>query len=386
MACPACGSGSATPLLRVPSVPALCNVLYTSRERAVAAPRGEIRLTHCSECGLIANEAFDPRLVEYHGDYENALHFSPHFRQYAAELARELVDAHGLRGKRVAEIGCGDGSFLGELCRIGGCTGIGYDPAFDASRAGVLPPGVSIIPRLFGPETVGEPPDFLCCRHVLEHIADPLAFLRDIRRAMGERPEAAVYFEVPDAQWMLRERGIWDVIYEHCLYFTGASMTRVMAAAGFTPDGSRSMYGGQFLTIRASPGKAQPWQGSEDDAAMDDLVAGFAAAYAERVQEWRTRLADLRARGHSAVVWGGGSKGAMFLNSLGEHGQTVLYVVDINPRKHGCFIAGTGQRIVEPGALRDIQPSAVILMNPVYREEVAALLSSMGLRPELLAA
>ena len=170
MPCPACTSASTTAFFHVARAPVFCNILCDSRDQALKTPRGQIKLAYCNACGLVFNEAFDESLVKYEGQYENALHFSAHFRQYAEELAAELIKSYGLRNKRIVELGCGDGSFLSALCRLGQNKGFGFDPAFDPARAGKLDPNVTIKQQLYGPETAGEPADFVCCRHVLEHI------------------------------------------------------------------------------------------------------------------------------------------------------------------------------------------------------------------------
>jgi hypothetical protein len=46
-------------------------------------------------------------------------------------------------------------------------------------------------------------------------------------------------------------------------------------------------------------------------------------------------------------------------------------------------MAGTGQEIVAPEFLRTYQPDAVIIMNPVYRDEISRDLSAMGLLPDI---
>jgi hypothetical protein len=61
-------------------------------------------------------------------------------------------------------------------------------------------------------------------------------------------------------------------------------------------------------------------------------------------------------------------------------------VVDINPHKRGKHLAGTGQRIVAPADLAADPPDIVVVMNPVYRDEIAADLAGRGLTPELVAA
>ena len=98
---------------------------------------------------------------------------------------------------------------------------------------------------------------------------------------------------------------------------------------------------------------------------------------------WRNRIVDHLGRGHRAIVWGSGSKGVAFLTSLGL-GDAIEYVVDINPHRQGTFMATTGHRIVGPDALREAPPDLVIVMNPVYRDEIAAEVERQGLQAEVI--
>jgi hypothetical protein len=378
-------------------VPVFCNVLCATREEALAVTRGDIRLEYCNACGLVFNGAFDESLVRYSGQYENALHFSAHFRQYAEDLARELVESYGLRGKRIVELGCGDGSFLSALCRIGDNRGVGFDPAFDAARAGEVDRRVSIEKKLYGPETAGEPADFVCCRHVLEHISRPLGFVRHVRKTVGNRAGTVVFFEVPDVSWTLEQMGIWDIIYEHCNYFSRVAMRRVFAAGGFEPMATTSVYGGQFLTIRARPREMQVRFDTTPDAEdqhFRTLVDRFGERQKGKVAEWRGRLSVWARQGKRAVLWGAGSKGVTFLNTVGlgeggevrEVGSSLSHIVDVNPRKQGCYVAGSGQEIVGPEALRSLKPDVVVIMNPVYRSEIEGQLRGLGVGASILEA
>jgi len=82
-------------------------------------------------------------------------------------------------------------------------------------------------------------------------------------------------------------------------------------------------------------------------------------------------------------VWGAGSKGVSFVNLL-EESRYVECLVDINPRKQGSYVPGTGHRVVAPQFLQEYQPDVVVLMNPVYLDEVRRLLAEMACAPELL--
>src|SRR5215813_2478046 len=115
--CPACNHEGMDVFIAIENVPVHCNLHWSSRETALNAPRGDIRLGFCDTCGMIYNLAFDPRRMGYTPAYENSLHFSPRFQAYAQELATRLLERYRLRGKNIIEIGCGQGEFLSMLCK-----------------------------------------------------------------------------------------------------------------------------------------------------------------------------------------------------------------------------------------------------------------------------
>jgi hypothetical protein len=89
--------------------------------------------------------------------------------------------------------------------------------------------------------------------------------------------------------------------------------------------------------------------------------------------------------GERVVVWGAGSKGVTFLNTFKDQ-NLIEYAVDINPRKQGMYIPGTGQKIVSPFFLSEYQPSVIIVMNPIYQDEIEKSLDSLGFDYRLIIA
>lgn len=396
--CPGCGGKETRVFWSTQGVPVHCNSLCRSREQALAVPKGDISLAYCRQCGLISNVRFDEKLMAYDPDYENSLHFSGRFQKYAEALAQRLIDQHDLRDKDIVEIACGRGDFLEMLCTGGGNRGIGFDPSVpddvltgrDATaddspgRAGEI----RFVKAFYGARGADYPVDFICCRHALEHVPDPVGFLKTLRANIGDRLDTLVFFEVPNVLYTLRELGIWDVIYEHCLYFSRVSLARVFAHAGFEVLAVNDEYEGQFLSIEAKPaatGAAMPVESPEDLTALSRDVHAFGQKYREKIGIWEERLTDLASSGRRAVVWGSGSKGVTFLNTI-HVGSLIDYVVDINPRKQGMFVPGGGQQIVGPDELQRVQPEVVIVMNPIYQAEIASMLASVGLSPEVVLA
>ncbi len=383
---PICDDSEIIPLVDMPSMPVHCNVLWSTYEEAINAPRGRIRLGYFADCGHVYNLAFDPSLMEYTQEYENSLHFSPVFQEYATALAERLVRRYDLRGKDIVEIGAGKGDFLIMLSRLGANRGWGYDPSY-VPEEGYTADGVTFIQDFYSEKYIDQQADLIVCRHVLEHIEDPDSFIAQVRRAVGPRERTVVFFEVPNSLWTLRQLGIWDIIYEHCSYFSPVSLARVFRQNDFRVLEVNEVFGGQFLSIDAVPamGEAQP---ADDAIELDRLRAdaiAFADNYRSKKAHWEHQLGRLAAEGKRGAVWGAGSKGVTFLNAL-PAGETIPYIVDINPRKQGKFVPGTGQAIVPPSAMASYQPDFVVIMNANYREEIGRMLAEQGVEAEILVA
>jgi SAM-dependent methyltransferase len=385
VACPACGSERARVFFELPSVPVNSITLWPTHEQALKCPSGKIELAFCSGCGAIYNRAFDPAVLQYDSRYDNSLHFSASFQHYAEELADNLVADFGLHSKDIVEVGCGKGEFLAMLCACGGNRGVGFDPTYESGRVDThAGQGFRVIRDFYSDAYTDEPADFVCCRHVLEHIIDPRSFLADIRRGISHRTSCGVFFEVPNALFTLSGMGVWDIIYEHCFYYSAVSLTRLFASCGFDVVKTNEAFGGQYLCLEAKPasaGRKSSGANSDDVEMLSAAVNLFEDKYRHQIQDWRNALRGLRHDGKRVVLWGAGAKGTTFLNAL--HDVSGLeYIVDINPHKHGLFVPGTGQKVVAPDFLQQYKPDLVVITNPNYESEIKRTVAELGVASE----
>jgi len=371
-------------------MPVFCNLLWPEREDARNAPRGDIELGFCQQCSHIYNLVFDAELMAYDQAYENSLHFSPHFQSYASTLAQSLVERYDLHGKDIVEIGSGQGDFLRMLCALGNNRGVGFDPSYVDEPSDDDGPNLTFVRDYYSEQCASYTVDFIYSRHVLEHLEQPqnlVTILRSIQASKErstKQAEIVVFTEVPNADFMLEHTALWDVIYEHFSYFGHLSLTRLFGDQGFRILRLDTTFGDQFLCLEASPDQGDTTAVATQMptlAEMHDAVSEFTQNSMALLAEWRTRLDEIRKSGQRALVWGAGSKGVTFLNLLSRDGP-IEYVIDINPRKQGMYIAGAGQRIVPPAFLQEYAPDVVLIMNRNYAEEIAEMAAAMGLEPE----
>ena len=379
--CPVCDSKQLRVFFEMPDVPVHCNILWPSRDAARNCPKGAIKLAFCPVCSFITNLTFEPGRLEYTQAYENPLHFSPRFQDYTRSLATRLVKRYNLYNKDIIEIGCGKGYFLTLLCELGNNRGVGFDPTYvEQEKHSEAKNRVKFIKDFYSERYGNYKGDLIVCRQTLEHIQNPKGFLNMLRQTISNRLNTYIFFEVPNALHTFHKLFVWDIIYEHCSYFTPISLSLTFSSCGFHVCELTDAFEGQFLCVHARPGQDVPDSDYEQPGEVNRIasdISSFATNYQSKVETGRHKLEHIEGRGKRSVVWGAGSKGVTFLNTLKN--LQIKYVVDINPHKQGMYIPGTGQQIVPPKFLRDYQPDVIIVMNPIYKSEIRQLAKKLGL-------
>jgi SAM-dependent methyltransferase len=379
--CPSCGSPGTT-FYELEDVPVHQVKLVRSRAEALNCVKGDIRMAFCPGCGFVWNAAFDVELMQYQEDYESTQAVSPTFNRFHDHLARDLIERFDLHGKKIVELGCGQGEFITMLAEYGDNRGYGFDRVIrDQSGSD----RVRFVKDFYGPRYSDLQPDFVVCKMTLEHVHDVHDFIRRLR-ATVDRPETVVFFMIPEITRILNLAAFWDIYYEHCSYFSPGSLARAFRRAGFDPIEVWTDYADQYVLIAARPGHGErPLLANEEPpGALLPKVESFPGRVAKDRERWLGLLRESKAAGKRTVLWGGGSKGVAFLTTVGVTKELLSYVVDVNPRRNGTYIAGTGHQIVAPEFLKEYRPDEIVVMSPIYIPEIKAQLGNLGVHPDAM--
>ena len=342
-------------LYTVENLPVLQNLVFKTSGLAKHCPKGNIRLVQDMNSGLIFNEMFDSKLVNYDAEYQNEQALSGTFRQHLAHVSN--VVRKYFQDDTLIEVGCGKGFFLEYLEQLGFQIN-GIDPTYEGSNPNILK-------EYFSPET-GLSADGIILRHVLEHVEDPYDFLRNIQESNGG--SGKIYIEVPCFEWICSNRAWFDIFYEHVNYFRLQDFVQMFEKV----IDLGHLFGGQYIYVVADLSSLRkPLREANDKFEFPSNFLSSVNYYSNLIGE----VGQGECLSNS-VVWGAASKGVIFTIFMQRAGVEIDYVVDINPAKHGKFLPITGLQVLSPEdkVIKSLSSfSKIMVMNNNYLSEIKVL-------------
>ncbi len=381
MICPICHSCDGYAALKYDKYPLY--IKPVPKEVIEFVPLKPLAIIVCNSCGHVYQDV-NVSPVELASIYEvvYASYHSPAVSGIGSSLAKEfllfLEKNISLAQKNVLEIGCYDGYFLTLLRDLHACHVIGCDPSPGAEIAHQM--NITVYKKYYSPRLFKEKFDFVVLRGVLEHIQDPIPFLKEVSCVIEKN--GLVVIEVPNVIYSLKNGVIGDFFHEHISYFTNDSLKKCLIHSGFNViivDNS-SYY------IRMIAEKTTITENRTDNSDSVKIIPMLKHMF-EDFNELTDKMAnDLQSAlkqfsGKTIYLYGGGghtlgllSKTQNFLKPLG--------VIDGDPSKEGKYIPGFNILVYSRTVLDriDCENTIIIVSSKIFQSEIVESLKDYILK------
>lgn len=360
------------PLLRYENMPSVAQNFPDAQ--SVSKDRGvDLEIMQCSACGLVQHNS-EP--VPYFRDVIRAAGYSPEMGDFRRKQFSEFLKKYSLEGKKIIEVGCGRGEYLGLMKESGGQTyGIEHlKSSVDACLHDDLQVDQDFMEDK-NQKLNHAPFDAFFCLNFLEHIPDINVFLQGVRNNLTDNGVGLV--EVPNFDMILRENMFCEFMTDHLYYFTEETLRSTLALNGFEVLECHDIWHDYIISAVVRKNKnfvdSKEYKNNllqQNDISPIDL--SFFNNYQLKLQkdfaDYLSKFPKL-----SVGIWGAGHQ-ALAVMSLAKLKGQIKYVFDSAPFKQNKFTPATHIPIVGPQKINeDAEIQSVIVMAASYSDEVVRI-------------
>lgn len=210
-------------------------------------PVRDVAVVRCRRCGIRRRRPgiSDEYEEAYHTPYiEQGQAIHPHQLSHFADLMTARLRRLNAKGVRLLDVGCSTGRAL-QLASTLGFEAIGVDYSAWAAKhcegLGFKTRQGSLLRQWADAEVF----DIIHCCHTIEHVPDPLAYVREMHRLL--KPGGQLMIAFPNyasiQRLILRERwGPW-CLDSHLWFFTAAQMCQLLYNNHFAVVSCRTLHG-----------------------------------------------------------------------------------------------------------------------------------------------
>lgn len=247
-----------------------------------------------------------------------------------------------LEGGNIVDFGCGAGNIFSEMKKQVlpkmAMTGVDFNPVIDDPNIGSLPWDLNStdeMPKQYWPNGI----DLAISTHVLEHVVDPVLFLKTIQKQLSDTGK--VFIEVPDCSpnTDLTNLAFTNVVHaQHIHYFSLSTLALIAQQAGFRIIASK-----QVMT-RTTPRVLLILEQAEVKTVSQKVQENASNVVCRQFKETKIQhkslaksiLETIKAKG-KAGLWGVGGDTYALLNN---HPELVKALADETLRLFDLELAG----------------------------------------------
>jgi 2-polyprenyl-3-methyl-5-hydroxy-6-metoxy-1,4-benzoquinol methylase len=275
-----------------------------------------------------------------------------------------------IRGRRLLELGSGNGEFLHELKKRGAdVTGLEIGPQ---AKVATEKYGIRVINQLFKPGLLKEKFDAIYSYGCLEHIIELDEVFEASRECMYE--DGLFFHSVPNSAPLFEAGNPGHLAHEHVNYFTPSNGLRLLEAQGFvsadfqpTPAGNEVMLWGRYKS------SVRPTWPIESVTAEEQELRRSVELLNAKSARVNAALQELSASGQAVGFYAGGYEYSLVLPDGG------IRYFDGDSYKHGKSWLSGLSAIEPPEALKSNPVDHLVICRPHYFDVIVEHLRSIGI-------
>ena len=347
--------GSLHELMKIENMPASAQDIPTKEELDKDCGI-EVSLCVCEDCGLVQlkNDA-----VYYYRDVIRAGGYSTTMEALRKSQYKHFIEFASLEGKKIIEVGCGRGEFLGmlsdfpvegygtehkkDLVEIAKEAGLRVDEDFPESEDHIFKNG---------------PFDAFMSFNFLEHQPNPRTYLKAIYNNLCD--EGYGLITVPSFEYIMEQNSFYEIIPDHIAYYSFESLTHLLNICGFEVLEKETVNRDTISMIvkkRKLP----------DICGIISKKNDIATEVVETVKKY--------AKAGKIAIWGASHQGFTLCATTGI-ADYVDCIIDSAPFKQGKYAPASHIPIISPDEARKRKLEAIIIVAPGYTNEIANIIKT----------
>jgi 2-polyprenyl-3-methyl-5-hydroxy-6-metoxy-1,4-benzoquinol methylase len=268
----------------------------------------------------------------------------------------------GVVGRSFLEIGCGSGYLLHLLKRNGAIRCLGIEPS-PLANSGSKNYQVEIRQEFYEPGKITEKFDVVFTTCVLEHINQPLTFLRGLKTCV--KPGGILFTAVPDCELGLSIGDISLLAHQHVSYFTRRSLRQLYLKLGFDKTNfTTTGYGWLLYMWGKLPLKDRHLAGTNAAGVAREkkLFNCFVKLIVKNAAAIQQKISLIESQGKSVGAYGA------YPFFLSFKWANLPRFFDTDTAKHGKYFLGYDVPIENPGSLKT-RPVDSIFVAPINHDQ-----------------
>lgn len=339
------------PLLVCKNMPSSAQNIPTAEE--LCEDKGiDLELRQCSGCGLVQ---FDCEPVSYYRDVIRAGGYSTTMTELRRTQYTHFIEKCNLTGKKIIEVGCGQGEFL-QVLREFPVEAYGIEHKKELVEM-ARDKGLCVENQFAEDENIkieNGPFDAFLSFNFLEHQPNPNGMMRCIYNNLKDDGYGLV--TVPSFEYILENDSFYELLVDHIANYSKKALEFLMEKNGFS-------------VLECTMVNRDTWAVIVQKRPRVD-VSGLEKNFVDLKAQLSNFVGERVSNGKKVAIWGASHQGFTAAATTGIQND-ISYIIDSAPFKQGKYAPASHIPIVSPQHFFDEPVDSIIVIAPGYTNEIA---------------